>query len=110
MHHMKIQELISPLDNRYNLKVEDLANNFSESNLNKIRFEIEIDWIMFLSSQCGKNFKPLSSSAKNNLLKNSPKYILVNSGNANACTGKIGMANAIKCTELLSKKFKYRNI
>ena len=69
MHHMKIQELISPLDNRYNLKVEDLANNFSESNLNKIRFEIEIDWMIFLSSQCGKNFKPLSSSAKNNLLK-----------------------------------------
>ena len=69
MHQMKIQELISPLDNRYNLKVEDLANNFSESNLNKIRFEIEIDWIIFLSSQCGKNFKPLSSSAKNNLLK-----------------------------------------
>ena len=69
MHHMKIQELISPLDNRYNLKVEDLANNFSESNLNKIRFEIEIDWIIFLSSQCGKNFKPLSSSAKKNLLK-----------------------------------------
>ena len=69
MHHMRIQELISPLDNRYNLKVEDLANNFSESNLNKIRFEIEIDWIIFLSSQCGKNFKPLSSSAKKNLLK-----------------------------------------
>ena len=44
--------------------------------------------------------------SKNNLLKNSPKYILVNSGNANACTGKIGMENAIKCTELLSKKFK----
>ncbi len=44
--------------------------------------------------------------SKKNLLKSSPKYILVNSGNANACTGKIGMENAIKCTELLSKKFK----
>mgnify|MGYP006445946101 FL=1 len=39
--------------------------------------------------------------SKKNLLKSSPKYILVNSGNANACTGKIGMENAIKCTELL---------
>tara|TARA_B100001057_G_C22859283_1_gene953851 strand:+ start:1327 stop:2679 length:1353 start_codon:yes stop_codon:yes gene_type:complete len=66
---MKIQELISPLDNRYHSKIEDLANNFSESNLNKTRFEIEIDWIIFLSSQCGKIFKPLPASAKNNLLK-----------------------------------------
>ena len=65
---MKHQELISPLDNRYNKKIVDLANNFSESNLNKTRFEIEIDWIIFLTSQCGKNFKTLSSAAKNNLL------------------------------------------
>ena len=66
---MKHQELISPLDNRYNKKIVDLANNFSESNLNKTRFEIEIDWIIFLTSQCGKNFKTLSSAAKNNLLE-----------------------------------------
>ena len=66
---MKHQELISPLDNRYNKKIVDLANNFSESNLNKTRFEIEIDWIIFLTSQCGKNFKTLSLAAKNNLLE-----------------------------------------
>ena len=61
---MKHQELISPLDNRYSKKIIDLANNFSESNLNKTRFEIEIDWIIFLTTRCGKNFKPLSSAAK----------------------------------------------
>jgi len=66
---MKHQDLISPLDNRYNKKITELANNFSESNLNKTRLEIEIDWIVFLCSQCGKNFKPLSTPAKNNLLK-----------------------------------------
>jgi len=65
---MKYQELISPLDNRYSKKIIDLANNFSESNLNKTRFAIEIDWIIFLTTRCGKNFKPLSSAAKNNLL------------------------------------------
>ena len=65
---MKHQDLISPLDNRYGQKIIDLANNFSESNLNKTRFEIEIDWIIFLTTQCGKNFKPLSSAAKKNLL------------------------------------------
>ena len=66
---MKHQELISPLDNRYNKKIIDLANNFSESNLNKTRFEIEIDWIIFLTTQGGKNFKRLTSSAKKNLLR-----------------------------------------
>ena len=65
---MKHQDLISPLDNRYSQKIIDLANNFSESNLNKTRFEIEIDWIIFLTTQCGKNFKPLSSAGKKNLL------------------------------------------
>ena len=33
---MKIEQLISPLDNRYNDKIVDLAINFSESNLNKV--------------------------------------------------------------------------
>ena len=65
---MKHQELLSPLDNRYSPKIIELANNFSETNLNKTRFEIEIDWVIFLTTQCGKNFKPLSSAAKKNLL------------------------------------------
>ena len=43
--------------------------------------------------------------SKHNASKSNPKYILVNSGNANACTGKLGMANAIKCTISISKKF-----
>ena len=61
---MKDQDQISPLDNRYNQKIVELAKNFSESNLNKTRFEIEIDWIIFLTTQCGKKFQPLSSAAK----------------------------------------------
>ena len=68
IYTMKSYELISPLDNRYNQKIVKLANNFSESNLNKTRFEIEIDWIIFLTTQCGKNFQPLSRAAKKNLL------------------------------------------
>jgi adenylosuccinate lyase len=57
---MKIEQLISPLDNRYNNKIEELALNFSESNLNKVRFEIEIEWLIFLCSKGGKNFPTLS--------------------------------------------------
>ena len=53
---MKIEQLISPLDNRYNNKITDLAINFSESNLNKVRFEIEIEWLIFLCSKGGKSF------------------------------------------------------
>ena len=69
IYTMKHQELISPLDNRYSQKIIELANNFSESNLNKTRFEIEIDWIIFLTTQGGKNFKSISEAAKNNLVK-----------------------------------------
>ena len=43
--------------------------------------------------------------SKHNSSKLSSKYILVNSGNANACTGTLGMLNAIKCTKSISKKF-----
>ena len=43
--------------------------------------------------------------SKYNASKFDTKYILVNSGNANACTGKTGMSNAIKCTQSISKKF-----
>ncbi|MDB9813424.1 adenylosuccinate lyase [Gammaproteobacteria bacterium] len=70
---MKIEQLISPLDNRYNDKIVDLATNFSESNLNKVRFEIEIEWLIFLCSKGGKNFPSLSKSNIKDLqtLKNS---------------------------------------
>ena len=43
--------------------------------------------------------------SKHNSSKLNSKYILVNSGNANACTGTLGMLNAIKCTKSISKKF-----
>ena len=43
--------------------------------------------------------------SKYNASKFKSKYILVNSGNANACTGTVGMSNAIKCTKSISKKF-----
>ena len=39
---------ISPLDSRYAKKISNFRENFSESELIKIRFEIEIEWILFL--------------------------------------------------------------
>ena len=86
---MKNQDQISPLDNRYNQKIVELAKNFSESNLNKTRFEIEIDWLIFLTTQCGKKFPPLSNAAKKNLLaiKNNLNEKCTQTLNSNTCFG-----------------------
>ena len=46
--------------------------------------------------------------SKNNLLKNSPKYILVNSGNANACTGKVGMEMPLNVLNYFQKSLNAR--
>ena len=71
---------ISPLDNRYAGKVSQFRNNFSESALVRIRFEIEIEWLLFLCTNLTKSFKPLSKESikKINRFKNSfdDKYVL----------------------------------
>ena len=87
---MKIEQIISPLDNRYNQKIVELAVNFSESNLNKIRFEIEIEWLIFLCTNGGNNFPSLSNShlanlktLKNNFNEKSAKRIKAIEGKTN---------------------------
>ena len=71
---------ISPLDNRYAGKVSQFRNNFSESALVRIRFEIEIEWLLFLCTNLTKSFKPLSKESikKIKRFKNSfdDKYVL----------------------------------
>ena len=54
---------ISPLDSRYANKIPDFRKNFSESALIKIRFEIEIDWLIFLCAKLSKSFKPISKQS-----------------------------------------------
>ena len=44
----KLHDNISPLDSRYAAKIESTRLIFSEANLIKIRFEIEIDWLIYL--------------------------------------------------------------
>ena len=71
---------ISPLDNRYANKISQFRNNFSESALIKIRFEIEIEWLLFLCTKLSKSFKPLSKESikKINSFKSNfdDKYVL----------------------------------
>ncbi len=42
--------------------------------------------------------------SKKNIIKSNPKYIFINSGNANACTGKEGISNTKNILSLLAKK------
>lgn len=71
---------ISPLDNRYANKISDFRHNFSESALIKIRFEIEVEWLLFLCTNLPKSFKPLSKTSINkiNKFKNNfdDKYVI----------------------------------
>ena len=44
--------------------------------------------------------------SKKHIKKNKPKYLLINSGNANACTRLLGMENAKKCCLIISKNLR----
>jgi adenylosuccinate lyase len=60
---------ISPLDSRYAKKISNFRENFCESELIKIRFEIEIEWILFLCSKLPNTFKPLSKNSVEKIVK-----------------------------------------
>ena len=60
---------LSPLDNRYRDKVSDITECFSESALIKVRFVIEIEWLIFLCTNYPKKFKPLSKASISKLNK-----------------------------------------
>ncbi len=47
--------------------------------------------------------------SKKNITKTNPKYIFINSGNANACTGNDGLDNTKKILNLLAEKLKCKS-
>ena len=65
---------ISPLDSRYANKVSSFRENFSESALIKIRFEIEIEWILFLCNKLSRTFKPLSKNSIEKIINFKNKF------------------------------------
>ena len=65
---------ISPLDSRYANKISNFRENFSESALIKIRFEIEIEWILFLCNKLPKTFKPLSKNSIKKIINFKNKF------------------------------------
>ena len=59
---------ISPLDNRYSSKITDTRLCFSEAELIKLRFIIEIDWLIYLSEKNPKYFLKLTNRTKKKLI------------------------------------------
>ena len=60
---------ISPLDNRYLSKIEDIRSIFSEYSLLKTRFLIEIYWLLYLCQKYPDYFSKLSNQSKNKIIK-----------------------------------------
>ena len=71
---------ISPLDNRYSSKILDTRLCFSEAELIRQRFIIEIDWLIYLCDKHPKHFLKISNTLKNKLSifkdQFSDKYVL----------------------------------
>ena len=59
---------ISPLDNRYLSKIEDVRSIFSEYSLLKTRFLIEINWLLYLCQKYPNYFSKLSNQSKNKII------------------------------------------
>ena len=59
---------ISPLDNRYLSKIEDIRSIFSEYSLLKTRFLIEINWLLYLCQKYPKYFLNYQINQKIRLL------------------------------------------
>ena len=64
----KLHDNISPLDSRYAAKIESTRLIFSEANLIKIRFEIEIDWLIYLCKKLPKKFPNISNNSLKKIL------------------------------------------
>ena len=60
---------LSPLDGRYSHYTSELANYFSEAALIKVRFEVEIDWLLFVLSDKFFNTPKLSKASKKKILQ-----------------------------------------
>lgn len=67
---MKLKDTsISPLDSRYSKQVQPLAEIFNESYLNKTRYQIEIEWLIYICQKLPKFFIKLNKSQINLLNK-----------------------------------------
>ena len=64
----KLDSSISPLDSRYSAKIKPIAKFFSESYLNKTRYEIELMWLIYITKKLPSHFGKLSQANEKKLL------------------------------------------
>jgi len=65
----KLDSSISPLDSRYAAKIKPIAKFFSESYLNKTRYEIELMWLIYITKKLPSHFGKLSQANEKKLLR-----------------------------------------
>ena len=63
LHMSNSHNNISPLDSRYASKIEHTRAIFSEANLIKVRFEVELDWLVFLCTKFPNKFLKISNAS-----------------------------------------------
>ena len=85
--------------------IETLNIGIKNNNFDAVCFKIPADAKTAMVTTKNRYAAAPVILSRKNILKSQPRYILVNSGNANACTGKIGLSNSLKCTNFISQKF-----
>ena len=86
------------------VKVQTLNIGIKKNNHDAVCFKIPSHSTTAMVTTLNKYAAAPIILSKKHMAISSPKYLMINSGNANACTGKVGLENSYKCTEFLSKK------
>ena len=91
-----------------NTLIETLNLGIKKNKSDAVCFKIPVKASVALITTKNKFAAAPVLLSRENIQKKTPKYLLVNSGNANACTGKKGADNAKECASYISKKFCFR--
>ena len=87
-----------------NTLIETLNLGIKKNKSDGVCFKIPVGSSVALITTKNKYAAAPVLLSRENIKKKTPRYLLVNSGNANACTGKKGVENAKECALHVSKK------
>jgi len=87
-----------------NTLIETLNLGIKKNKSDAVCFKIPVKASVALITTKNKFAAAPVLLSRENIQKKKPRYLLVNSGNANACTGKKGADNAKECASYISKK------
>jgi len=87
-----------------NTLIETLNLGIKKNKPDAVCFKIPVGASVALITTKNKYAAAPVLLSRENIKKKTPRYLLINSGNANACTGKKGAENAKECISYISKK------